>query len=102
MCWYVGTQLYGVIGCGVAIPSYDTSRIGFFTHMTYDEVDRVFTVVFYNFLCAFCTVDNHVVVCFVGSSSGTRTGPSLSITRAYAQFCHTVFSERLLWVLELV
>lgn len=100
--WYVGFRVDGVIGRNPPIPSYDISRICSITHITYSVVDPVLTVVFQISFGAFRVVVSRIVIYFTSRSSDTLSGPSLSITSAYGQMCHVVFSRQPVKVLGLV
>lgn len=99
---YDGSWLDSVIGISIAIPSYDISRVYVFTHMTYDMVGRVLSVVFHILLGAFRAVTNPVAIDFVSRLSDTLRGLSLSITTAYGQICGHLLSRPPLFVLGLV
>lgn len=56
MCWYFGAHLDGVIGCGIAMLSYDKSRVCILSHMMYNEFDRSLTIVCHVFFVHFVSL----------------------------------------------
>lgn len=102
MPWYFGDLVDGVIGCTIAIPSYEILRISAFSDIPYNVADRLFTVDFCFFLGPFRIVTNLVVINFVSRLSDTLSSLSLNITSAFGKICRGLLSRQPLWELRFV